>query len=352
MLSSIRSNLDALHDKTIHVHTAYTHSGIPPKATGSDWVQGGTYLINDGAPVNGSRAELVVSDGVGRIYNDGDTTIQDLPQGSKIYTASETQDILKDRGLTVDDVAENPIPAMANGTTNNKYPDYRLDPNYSGVTTLSGSGEDLKKNFDEWLKEKKHFLNMDVITEAQYYRDLEIMNERYLKNMADYRDDYWQHEEEIYNWRNQSLEEQIALEEKLEELAKAKTQKVLTYTGGRFQYLQNIEAIAAAQREVDKITGKYADGTMGARGGLSLVGEEGPELRVLKNGDGIIPADATKNLLSLSRFSAKDIIGAAKSNIMQYAFNISNLSLPNVHSPEDFIDGLRNMAYQYSFSRA
>ena len=351
MLSSILSNLNALHDKTIHVHTVYTHSGIPPKATGSDWVQGGTYLINDGAPVNGSRAELVVSDGVGRIYNDGDTTIQDLPQGSKIYTAAETQNILKDRGLTVDDVAENPIPAMAKGTTNNKYPDYRLDPTYSGVTTLKGSGEDLKKNFDEWLKEKKHLLNMDVITEAQYYRDLEIMNERYLKNMKDYRDDYWQHEEEIYNWRNQSLEEQIALEEKLEELAKAKTQKVLTYTGGRFQYLQNIEAIAAAQREVDKITGKYADGTIGARGGLSLVGEKGPELRVLKNGDGIIPADATKNLLSLSRFSAKDIIGAAKSNIMQYAFNISNLSLPNVHSPEDFIDGLRNMAYQYSFSR-
>ena len=353
MLSSIRSNLDALHDKTIHIHTAYTHSGTPPRnATGTDWFKGGETLINDGAPVNGSRAELVVSDGVGRIYNDGDTTIQDLPQGSKIYTAAETQNILKDRGLTVDDVSENPIPAMANGTTNNKYPDYRLDPTYSGVTDLSGSGEDLKKNFDEWLKEKKHFLNMDVITEAQYYRDLEIMNERYLKNMADYRDDYWQHEEEIYNWRNQSLEEQIALEEKLEELAKAKTQKVLTYTGGRFQYLQNIEAIAAAQREVDKITGKYADGTMGARGGLSLVGEEGPELRVLKNGDGIIPADATKNLLSLSRFSAKDIIGAAKSNIMQYAFNISNLSLPNVHSPEDFIDGLRNMAYQYSFSRA
>lgn len=348
-LDTIITKLGNIKDKTVTVTIKQT---TVKAATGRDWYAGGNVLINDGAPVNGSRAELVVSDGVGRIYNDGDTTIQDLPQGSKIYTAAETQDILKDRGLTVDDVAENPIPAMAKGTTNNKYPDYRLDPNYSGVTTLKGSGEDLKKNFDEWLKEKKHFLNMDVITEAQYYRDLEIMNERYLKNMKDYRDDYWQHEEEIYNWRNQSLEEQIALEEKLEELAKAKTQKVLTYTGGRFQYLQNIEAIAAAQREVDKITGKYADGTMGARGGLSLVGEEGPELRVLKNGDGIIPADATKNLLSLSRFSAKDIIGAAKSNIMQYAFNISNLSLPNVHSPEDFIDGLRNMAYQYSFSRA
>ena len=353
-IDAIQTKLANLRDKTVTVTVKYVETGGTSGkfATGTDYFGGGPALINDGSPVNGSAGELVVSNGMGRIYNGGEETVANLPQGSKIYTAAETQNILKDRGLTVDDVSENPIPAMANGTTNNKYPDYRLDPTYSGVTDLSGSGEDLKKNFDEWLKEKKHFLNMDVITEAQYYRDLEIMNERYLKNMEDYRDDYWQHEEEIYNWRNQSLEEQIALEEKLEELAKAKTQKVLTYTGGRFQYLQNIEAIAAAQREVDKITGKYADGTMGARGGLSLVGEEGPELRVLKNGDGIIPADATKNLLSLSRFSAKDIIGAAKSNIMQYAFNISNLSLPNVHSPEDFIDGLRNMAYQYSFSRA
>lgn len=350
-INAIAIKLANLRDKTVTVTVKYVTQGNPPAATGREYTDGGPYLVNDGAPVNGSSGELIVSNGIGTIYNGGEETVVAPPRGSKIYNAADTQNILKERGLTVEDLDGVGIPAMANGTTNNKYPDYRLDPNYSGVTNLAGSGEDLKKNFDEWLKEKKHFLNMDVITEAQYYRDLEIMNERYLKNMADYRDDYWQHEEEIYNWRNQSLEEQIALEEKLEELAKAKTQKVLTYTGGRFQYLQNIEAIAAAQREVDKITGKYADGTMSARGGLSLVGERGPELRVLKNGDGIVPADATKNLLSLSRFSAKDIIGAAKSNIMQYAFNISNLSLPNVHSPEDFIDGLRNMAYQYSFSR-
>lgn len=350
-INAIAIKLANLRDKTVTVTVKYVTVGNPPAATGREYTDGGPYLVNDGAPVNGSSGELIVSNGIGTIYNGGEETVVAPPRGSKIYNAADTQNILKERGLTVEDLDGVGIPAMANGTTNNKYPDYRLDPNYSGVTNLAGSGEDLKKNFDEWLKEKKHFLNMDVITEAQYYRDLEIMNERYLKNMADYRDDYWQHEEEIYNWRNQSLEEQITLEEKLEELAKAKTQKVLTYTGGRFQYLQNIEAIAAAQREVDKITGKYADGTMSARGGLSLVGERGPELRVLKNGDGIVPADATKNLLSLSRFSAKDIIGAAKSNIMQYAFNISNLSLPNVHSPEDFIDGLRNMAYQYSFSR-
>lgn len=354
ILSSIRSDLAALHDKTIRVHTVYTHSGTPPKATGSDWVQGGDYLINDGAPVNGSRAELVVSDGVGRIYNDGDTTIQDLPQGTKIYTAAETQKLLKDRGLTVDDVAENPIPAMANGTKNNpKYPDRRNDPTYSGVTELTGSGDELKENFSEWLKEKKHWLNMDIISEAQYYRDLEIMNERYLKNLSEAKDEYWQHEEEIYKYQNQSLEDQIKLEEKLSDLAKAKENRVYALSGGRFQYLQNLDAIAKAQREVDQLTGKYANGTTNARGGLSLVGENGPEMRVLGHGDGIIPAEATKNLMALSSLNIKDALSnIGRAIVTNYSFDISRLELPSVSNAGEFLDGLKNLAYQYSYARA
>ena len=353
-IATIKRGLDQLHDKTITVTVNRAGNYQGSFATGSDWVQGGDYLINDGAPVNGSRAELVVSDGVGRIYNDGDTTIQDLPQGTKIYTAAETQKLLKDRGLTVDDVAENPIPAMANGTKNNpKYPDRRNDPTYSGVTTLSGSGEDLKKNFEEWLKEKKHWLNMDIISEAQYYRDLEIMNERYLKNLAEAKDEYWQHEEEIYKYQNQSLEEQIQLEEKLSDLAKAKENRVLAFAGGRFQYIQNLDAIAKAQREVDQLTGKYANGTTNARGGLSLVGENGPEMRVLGHGDGIIPAEATKNLMALSSLNIKDALSnIGRAIVTNYSFDISRLELPSVSNAGEFLDGLKNLAYQYSYARA
>ena len=353
-IATIKRGLDQLHDKTITITVNRDGNYRGSFATGSDWVQGGDYLINDGAPVNGSRAELVVSDGVGRIYNDGDTTIQDLPQGAKIYTAAETQKLLKDRGLTVDDVAENPIPAMANGTKNNpKYPDRRNDPTYSGVTTLSGSGEDLKKNFEEWLKEKKHWLNMDIISEAQYYRDLEIMNERYLKNLAEAKDEYWQHEEEIYKYQNQSLEEQIQLEEKLSDLAKAKENRVLAFSGGRFQYLQNLDAIAKAQREVDRLTGKYANGTTNARGGLSLVGENGPEMRVLGHGDGIIPAEATKNLMALSSLNIKDALSnIGRAIVTNYSFDISRLELPSVSNAGEFLDGLKNLAYQYSYARA
>lgn len=350
-LQSIATQLNNLKDKTIKVTVKYEKTG--EFATGTKSAPGGLALINDGAPVNGSSAELVVDKGIGQIYNDGEETVQPIPKGAKVYTARQTQDILKDRGLTVDDVAKNPIPALANGVNNSKYPDRRNDPTYSGVAELAGSGEDLKKNFEEWLKEKKHWLNMDVISEAQYYRDLEIMNERYLKNLEDAKDEYWSHEEEIYKYQNQSLEDQIKLEEKLSDLAKAKENRIYALSGGRFQYLQNLDAIAKAQREVDQLTGKYANGTTNARGGLSLVGENGPEMRVLGHGDGIIPAEATKNLMALSSLNIKDALSnIGRAIVTNYSFDISRLELPSVSNAGEFLDGLKNLAYQYSYARA
>ncbi len=351
-LATIKRGLDQLKDKTIKVTVNYEKTG--EYATGTKSAPGGLALINDGTPVNGSAGELVVHDGVGQIYNDGKETVQPIPKGAKIYTAKQTQDILKDRGLTVDDVSKNPIPAMANGTKNNpKYPDRRNDPTYSGVTELAGSGDELKENFSEWLKEKKHWLNMDIISEAQYYRDLEIMNERYLKNLSEAKDEYWQHEEEIYKYQNQSLEDQIKLEEKLSDLAKAKENRIYALSGGRFQYLQNLDAIAKAQREVDQLTGKYANGTTNARGGLCLVGENGPEMRVLGHGDGIIPAEATKNLMALSSLNIKDALSnIGRAVVTNYSFDISRLELPSVSNAGEFLDGLKNLAYQYSYARA
>ena len=57
-----------------------------------------------------------------------------------------------------------------------------------------------------------------------------------------------------------------------------------------------------ALKKVGKIfgIGGYASGTSSAKGGLSLVGEEGPELRMLNQGDGIIPARQTANLLKMA----------------------------------------------------
>ena len=96
-------------------------------------------------------------------------------------------------------------------------------------------------------------------------------------------------------------------------------------------------------------TTKHANGTLSAPGGLSLVGEKGPELRVLNSGDGIIPADATRNLWDWASYNPKDFMsGMSNDNI----FHIGNIALPNVTDAKSFVNGLKQLAYQRAYKRA
>ena len=94
----------------------------------------------------------------------------------------------------------------------------------------------------------------------------------------------------------------------------------------------------------------YARGTTHARGGLSLVGEDGPEMRVLGKGDGIIPSDVTNNLWKFGQNPHMFMrsYGQSLSNV----FNISNLTLPNVHDAQSLVSGLERMAHQYVAQRS
>lgn len=94
---------------------------------------------------------------------------------------------------------------------------------------------------------------------------------------------------------------------------------------------------------------KHANGTISAPGGLSLVGEKGPELRVLNSGDGIIPADATRNLWDWASYNPKDFMNGMGSNNI---FHIGNIALPNVTDAKSFVNGLKQLAYQRAYKRA
>ena len=115
VLASIKSGIDALHDKTItitvitnNVTTGGSHySG--KFASGTKNAPGGSSLVNDGAPVNGSAAELIVDKGQAYIANDGKPAIVDLSPGATVFTAQETKDIFDGDAKTV-------IPAFAGGT--------------------------------------------------------------------------------------------------------------------------------------------------------------------------------------------------------------------------------------------
>lgn len=99
---------------------------------------------------------------------------------------------------------------------------------------------------------------------------------------------------------------------------------------------------------------QYARGTTSAHNGISLVGEQGPELRVTKSGDGILPAAITQNLWSWGKLDPDKVLGGAMHNLGNLVFNNANLSFPNIRSGSDarlFVENLKNLAYQYAFAR-
>ena len=105
-------------------------------------------------------------------------------------------------------------------------------------------------------------------------------------------------------------------------------------------------------------TGKWsknATGTRNFRGGLSLVGERGPEMRILGQGDNVIPANQTANLWKWSNTTPQQMLTTLSARSgggnTSYAFDVSRIELPNVTDAKSFVQGLKNYALQYSYKR-
>lgn len=98
----------------------------------------------------------------------------------------------------------------------------------------------------------------------------------------------------------------------------------------------------------------YARGTRHANRGLSLVGENGPELRVLNQGDGILPSGITDNLWRWGSMTPRDMLASLAQKAQSWAqtLNISNVTLPNVRDAQSFVSGLRELAQQYVTRRS
>lgn len=448
-------------------------SRVDSNAEGTSYAKAGPSFINEEGP------ELVRSGNKAYIPAGGKPAIVNLKEGDQVFTAEETAKILKGRFLTgsiqshakaigirsgAQAIVRGGVQAIVRGgrhipssgriRTSGSGVIRRGTGTYSsasysgssGGSSTSSSGSSTSRSdtyssslaatsskddeFTAWLKAKKHALEMDIITEAEYYRELEKMNDQYYKGKLEYQDEYWKYQEEIYKWEkkqakaalqdqlnalkdaqdainnkydaeikkitdvNDALDDRIEYEKLLENLAKAKASKQLVFKNGRYQYMQDLDAISAAQgaiydynrekqieakkeaienrrqQELDKIAKQqeeinkklssltgYASGTLSAAGGISMVGENGPELRVLNSGDGIIPSNITKNLWNLGR-SIIDNKGIAISNRnpvgMSMEFNNTTMSFPNIQTAADakkFVENVKALAYQRAFSR-
>lgn len=93
---------------------------------------------------------------------------------------------------------------------------------------------------------------------------------------------------------------------------------------------------------------QYANGTTSARGGISLVGEKGPEMRVLNSGDGVLPANITKNLWSWGMTTPSAMLATLAGGIDAFGQKIQIIidkfapNLPNVQNGSDFANYLKN----------
>lgn len=165
IITGIKNALQALpNNKTITITTVQqsytTQPGVgyaPNFASGTDYFVGGKALVNDGEPVRGSAAELIVDKGRAFIANDGEPAVVNLSPGAKVYTATETRDIF-DGGIS--DV----FPAFAGGTGLGRPPVSAstgvYSGSYSGGTGASGAGStDRQSGDDTFRKEINDKLN-------------------------------------------------------------------------------------------------------------------------------------------------------------------------------------------------
>ena len=327
-LSNISSLLSGLKDKTVNVKVNVSQNGsFPFKADGDDNFEGGPVLINDGKPVNGSSAELVVSNNKAHIYNNGEPTVVNLPKGSKIFNAKDTQNILNSN-------KDLEFPAFQNGNA-------------------SYENDGYKDLFDKWLEGKKYLLALNLITEEKYYKDLEDMNEKYLSNIEEAQADYWKNQEEIYKWKtsqidsqNDALKEQLELEKSLKSVIGAHSNKVLVYKNGTFQYISDIDAIDSAKRSFYKLNDEAKEKSQYSIN-LGGSGAKVTDNTILKNDY----QEIKKMLQDVKYDDLNAVEWGKKESIKQenYTFSIDNLSLPNAKDAAGILSGLKNYAYQYSY---
>lgn len=86
------------------------------------------------------------------------------------------------------------------------------------------------KQFKKDNEEKKHLLEMEQITEQEYYDWLDSESQRVYGNLADYQDELWKHEEEVYNWRQE--QEQKLFDKKISNLEKLADKALDSYKDG------------------------------------------------------------------------------------------------------------------------
>ena len=131
----------------------------------------------------------------------------------------------------------------------------------------------IKEAFDKEKSDLDHLLNMDVISQEEYYNRLFDLNEKYFKGKTELLDEYRQYEEEVYKGLkqvqidaiqeqidalksvNEEKQEEIDLEKAKQALENAKRNKTISVYDSERGWIRETDrnAIDSAQKEYDDL---------------------------------------------------------------------------------------------------
>ena len=196
---SIGTAMDDINGKTTTVYYEVKRKGtildIFGFANGTSSAPGGPAVVGE------EGAELQITDGAARIVGANGPEIVNVNKGDRIYTAAETQAILRRSGRNVHGV----IPAYAKGKVSGSIPDIPVpdsdawkDGGKNSSKTSTTSKDDKESWFERQYKDHKHWLAMDKESVDEYLKWLdEAYQKAYEEGIIDL-DEYYKYQEEVY----------------------------------------------------------------------------------------------------------------------------------------------------------
>ena len=241
--SSVRTLQSAIGklptSKTITITTNYKTTGTPPKtsgghAAGTSYSKPGTFLVNDGSPVNGSAAELIIRKNGGEAFiaNGGKLAMVQLNAGDKVLNAAQTQATLREQDIKIPRMwsGGNIFAGTGGGKTkpttstssssSNRGSSSSSSSSSRSSSSSSSSGvsasqaksdakdatDAIKEEFQKLYKELQYLRDKDVIDSAEYYRRLNQLVQQYLAGNEELLEEFWQYDAEVYKGMKQEQE--------------------------------------------------------------------------------------------------------------------------------------------------
>ena len=207
-----------------------------PRAVGDSNFSGGAALVNDGA-----GPELIVNRGRAFIAGGGKPTVVNLDKGAKIFTATETRNILNNGGM----------PSFAGGTgeysANVKPGDYKAD---SGKKKKSSSSSKSKKKSKD--KDNDYFSKLQTMVDYIINRIGTAVSEQI--KVIDEQIANLQKERQLQKQQNELAEKQKAVADAQKDLQDAMKERTVRYLGedGKWHWQADARKVKSAQENLDK----------------------------------------------------------------------------------------------------